>query len=126
MCPVSGVSCPSTLLNISLVHLLLNHFGCNFQRDQVTVGSSINLTLDDRFKPGGVMIKLFLCIEQARPPPIAILLLYVYVCVYSVVLVGLGVQGVRDGLAVVEISRSSFRRFFFARYATLLRCCADI
>ena len=68
-------------------------------------------------KPGGVMSNIFLCIEKARPPPIAFLLLYAYLCVYAVVMVGLGVQGVRYGLAVVEISRSSFRRFFLLLYS---------
>ena len=84
-----------------------------FQTNQVTVGASTNPTLRNRFKKGGAMIELLHCQlgkHGLRPLQFNVRIFSLDVCGYSV---GLGGQHSWNGHAAVEISRSSFRRFFF-------------
>jgi hypothetical protein len=73
----------------------------------------MNPTVDTRFKKGGALIDLSHYQSGKhglRSSHFHLLMFFLHVrdC-----LVGLGGQHVRDGLAAVEISRSSFRQFFF-------------
>jgi hypothetical protein len=73
----------------------------------------MNPTVGTRFKKGGALIDL--SHSQSGKHDLCSSHFYVLMFVLDVrdCLVGLGGQHVWDGLAAVESSRSSFRRFFF-------------